>query len=57
MSLNRYKWLMRPTTFHDHNTVRTDFLEDRFPCMKWFLTELEKKCTEVFPAYKICCDW
>ena len=43
MSLNRHKWLISPTIFHDHNTVRADFLEDRFACMKWFLTEFEKK--------------
>ena len=43
MSLNRRKWLISPTIFHDHNTVRADFLEDRFACMKWFLTEFEKK--------------
>ena len=60
MSLNRHKWLISPTIFHDHNTVRADFLEDRFACMKWFLTEFEKKkkkCAEVFPAYRIYFDW
>ena len=56
MSLNGYGWLMRTITFHDHNTVRADFLEDRFARMRWFLTEFEKKCAEVLPAYRICCD-
>ena len=28
MSLNRYEWLLRTITFHDHNTVRADFLKD-----------------------------
>ena len=32
---------MRLITFHDRNTVTTDFLEERFPCMRWFLTEFE----------------
>ena len=41
MSLNRYKWLMRTITFHDHNTVTADFREDRFARMRWFLTEFE----------------
>ena len=56
MSLNRYELLMRTITFHDHNTVRADFLEDRFARIRWFLTEFEKKCAEVLPAYRICCD-
>ena len=42
MPLNRYEWLIRAITFHDHNTIRDDFLEDRFPRMRWFLTEFEK---------------
>ena len=42
MSLNRYKKLIRRTTFHDHNTVIADFPEDRFVRMGWLLTEFEK---------------
>ena len=34
MSLNRYRRLMRTITFHDHNTVRDYFLEDRFARMR-----------------------
>ena len=34
MSINRYEWLMRTITFHDHNTVRADFLEDKFARMR-----------------------
>ena len=30
---------MRPITFHDHNTVRADFLKDRFARMRWIFTE------------------
>ena len=56
MSLNRYEWLMRTITFHDHNAVRADFLADRFARMRWFWTEFEKKCAEVLPACTICCD-
>ena len=56
MLLNRYEWLMRAITFHDHNTVRDDFLEDKFARMRWFLTEFEKKCAEVLLAYRICCN-
>ena len=37
MSLTRYDWLMRATIFHDHNTVTTNFFEDRFSCMRCFL--------------------
>ena len=33
------------TTFHDHSTVRADFLEDRFARMRWFLT-ISKKWAE-----------
>ena len=47
---------MRTVTFHDHNTVRADFVEDRFARMRSFLTEFEKKCEEASPAYRICCD-
>ena len=42
MSLNRFKRLERTRTFYDHNTVRVDFLEDRFARMRSFLTEFEK---------------
>ena len=28
-------------TFHDHSTVRADFLDNRFAHMKWFLIEFE----------------
>ena len=35
MSLNRYECQMRAITFHDHNTVRDDFLGDRFACMRF----------------------
>ena len=38
MSLNRHEWLMRTITFHDHNTVRADFLKERFLLLRWFLT-------------------
>ena len=30
ISSNRCEWLMRAIAFHDHNTVRADFLENRF---------------------------
>ena len=43
MSLNRYEWLLRAITFHDHNAARADFLEDKFFRIRWFLTEFEKK--------------
>ena len=48
MSLNKYEWLMRTITFHDHNTVRGDFLEDRFACMRWFLIEFEKNAWKCY---------
>ena len=51
MSLNRYECQMRTITFHDHSTVRDDFLGDRFACMRF-----EKKCVEVLPAYRNFCD-
>ena len=35
MSLNRYECQMRTITFHDHSTVRDDFLGDRFACMRF----------------------
>ena len=47
MSLHKYEWLRSTITFHDHSTVSADFLDDRFACMKWFLTEFEnnaRKC-------------
>ena len=44
MSLNRYEWLMRTITFHDHNTVRADFLEDRFARMTEFEKNARKYC-------------
>ena len=47
---------MRTITFHDHNTVRAAFLEDRFVHMRLFLDRILKKCAEVLPAYRIYCD-
>ena len=41
MSLNRYEWLMRTITFHDHSTVRTDFLDDSLGYTRLFLTEFQ----------------
>ena len=46
MSLNRYEWLLRTITFHDHNTVRADFLKDMFVHMRWVLTEFEKNAQQ-----------
>ena len=51
MSLNRYKWLMRTITFHVHNTVKADFLENGFARRRWFFDRICKKCTEVLPGY------
>ena len=48
ISLSKYEWLMRTTTFHEHNTVRADFLEYRFARMKWFLTEFEKNARKYY---------
>ena len=39
---------MRTITFHDHNTVRGDFLEDRFARMRWFLIEFEKNAWKCY---------
>ena len=39
MSLERYEWLMRTITFHDHKAIRTDFLKNRFARMRWFVSE------------------
>ena len=48
ISLSRYEWLTRKLTFHDHNTVRADFLEDRFARMTWFLTEFLKNAQKYY---------
>ena len=47
---------MTAITFHNHNTERADFVEDRFARMRWVLIEFEKKFVEVLPAYRISCD-
>ena len=52
MSLNGYELLMRAITFYNINTVRADFLEDRFPRIRWFLTTFYGKCAEVLPTTK-----
>ena len=44
MLLNRYEWLMRTITFHDHKTVRTD----KFARMMWFVTEFEKNARKYY---------
>ena len=48
MLLNRYECLMRTITFHDHDTVRANFLEDSFAHMRWFLTEFEKNARKYY---------
>ena len=42
MSFNRYEWLMITITFYDHKTIRTDFPENRFARMRWFVTEFAR---------------
>ena len=39
---------MRTITFHDHHTIRADFLEDKFARMRWFLTEFEKNVRKYY---------
>ena len=46
MSKSRYEWLQRNITFHDHETIRNDFLKTRFSRMRRFVTEFEKKMPE-----------
>ena len=48
MSLDKCEWLMRIITFHDHSTVRADFLDDRFARMRWFLTEFENHARKYY---------
>ena len=48
MSLNRYEWLLRTITFHDHNTVKADFLKDMYVHMRWVLTEFEKNARQYY---------
>ena len=48
MSLNRYEWLMRPITFHDHNTVRADFLKGSFASLRWIFTEFGKNTRQYY---------
>ena len=55
ISLNRYERLMRAITFHDHNTVRADFLEDKFPRIRWFLTEFEKMRGSITSIQNLLC--
>ena len=35
-------------TFHDHSTVRADFLDNRFAHMKWFLIEFENNTRKYY---------
>ena len=48
MSLNRYEWQLRTITFHDHNTVKADFLKDMYVHMRWVLTEFEKNARQYY---------
>ena len=48
ISLNRYEWLKRTITFHDHSTLRTDFLDDRFVCMRCFLKKIENNARKYY---------
>ena len=48
MSLNKYEWLTRTITSHEHEVIRTDFLEYRFSRMRWFVTKFEKNAQRYY---------
>lgn len=39
---------MRTSTFRDHKTFNIDFLEDRFDCMRLFVTESENNARKYY---------
>ena len=45
---NKYEWLIRTLSFHYHNTVRADFLDDRFAHMRWSLMEFENNTRKYY---------
>ena len=47
---------MRTITFHDHNTVRADFLEDGSACVRWYLTESERNAQKYYWYPEFFCD-
>lgn len=48
MSLNRYEWLTRKITYHEHKTIRTNFLDNKFVRMRWFGTKFENNVRKYY---------
>ena len=48
----RYEWLMRMMTFHNQCTLRTDFLDNRFAYIRWFMTQRSKTLS----PHRACCN-
>ena len=48
ISYKRFQWLYRNITFHNHNTIRNDFMTDRFARMRWILNEFEKSARRYY---------
>ena len=58
MSLNRYEWLIRTITCHDHKIIRNDFVQDRFVqiCPYEFVCDpIRKQCLKILPLHRVCC--
>ena len=39
---------MKSITFYDHKKIRTDFLEDKFAAVRWFLTKFENNVRQYY---------